>query len=146
MRFASATATREARGESRSEQYRRLIAGTSVPAPDGPTVVEAAAAAELVEQGDFLGWVKAKGLNLPTETGALLTEANAMPDYVYRQPGTRLAVFVDLPDTEQTALRDEDAEERLFDAGWEAVRFRPGDDWDALAGRYADCFGDPTTN
>ncbi|MGW9396323.1 protein kinase domain-containing protein [Streptomyces sp. NPDC055642] len=146
VRFASATATREVRGESRSEQYRRLVAGTSVPAPAEPTVVEAAAAAELVEQGDFLGWVKAKGLNLPTETSALLTEANAMPDYVYRQPGTRLAVFVDLPDTEQTALRDEDAEERLFDAGWEAVRFRPGDDWDALAGRYADCFGNPTTN
>ncbi|MGV9289336.1 protein kinase domain-containing protein [Streptomyces sp. NPDC003719] len=146
VRFASATATREARGESRSEQYRRLIAETSASSPAGPTVVEAAAAAELVEQGDFLGWVKAKGLNLPTETGALLTEANAMPDYVYRQPGTRLAVFVDLPDTEQTALRDEDAEERLFDAGWEAVRFRPGDDWDALAGRYVDCFGNPTAN
>ncbi|MFI8090210.1 protein kinase [Streptomyces sp. NPDC086080] len=146
VRFASATATREARGESRSEQYRRLVAETSAPSPAEPTVVEAAAAAELVEQGDFLGWVKAKGLNLPTETGALLTEANAMPDYVYRQPGTRLAVFVDLPDTEQTALRDEDAEERLFDAGWEAVRFRPGDDWNALAGRYADCFGNPTTN
>ncbi|MEU3999196.1 protein kinase [Streptomyces fungicidicus] len=146
VRFASATATREVRGESRSEQYRRLVAETSVPAPAEPTVVEAAAAAELVKQGDFLGWVKAKGLHLPTETATLLTEANAMPDYVYRQPGTRLAVFVDLPDTEQTALRDEDAEERLFDAGWEAVRFRPGDDWDALAGRYADCFGSPTTN
>ncbi|MEV5865234.1 protein kinase [Streptomyces tendae] len=147
VRFASATATREARGESRSEQYRRLVAGTSAPSPAAElTVVEAAAAAELVEEGDFLGWVKAKGLHLPTETGTLLTEANAMPDYVYRQPGTRLAVFVDLPDTEQTALRDEDAEERLFDAGWEAVRFRPGDDWDALADRYADCFGSPTTN
>ncbi|WP_122619053.1 protein kinase [Streptomyces sp. Tu 4128] len=147
VRFASATATREARGESRSEQYRRLIAEAApVSTPVEPTPVEAAAAAALAEQGDFLGWVKAKGLHLPTETGTLLTEANAMPDYVYRQPGTRLAVFVDLPDTEQTALRDEDAEERLFDAGWEAVRFRPGDDWDALAGRYADCFGSPTTN
>ncbi|MDG9689525.1 protein kinase [Streptomyces sp. DH17] len=146
VRFASATATREARGESRSEQYRRLVAEASVPSPAEPTVVEATAAAELARQGDFLGWVKAKGLHLPTETGTLLTEANAMPDYVYRQPGTRLAVFVDLPDTEQTALRDEDAEERLFDAGWEAVRFRPGDDWEALAGRYADCFGNPTTN
>ncbi|MFC9162798.1 protein kinase [Streptomyces fungicidicus] len=146
VRFASATATREARGESRSEQYRRLVAETDPSPAAEPTVVEAAAAAELAEAGDFLGWVKAKGLHLPTENGALLTEANAMPDYVYRQPGTRLAVFVDLPDTEQTALRDEDAEERLFDAGWEAVRFRPGDDWDALAGRYADCFGNPTTN
>lgn len=149
VRFASATATREVRGESRSEQYRRLVATTApspAPSPSEPTAVEAAAAAELMEKGDFLGWVKAKGLHLPTETGALLTEANAMPDYVYRQPGTRLAVFVDLPDTEQTALRDEDAEERLFDAGWEAVRFRPGDDWDTLVASYVDCFGSPTTN
>lgn len=140
--FASASAQREERGESRSEQYRRLLGG----APAEPTAVESAAAAELAERGDFLGWLKAKGLNLPTETDIFLTEANAAPDYVYRQPGMRLAVFVDLPDTEQTALRDEDAAERLLDAGWEYVRFRPGDDWDALAESYADCFGSPAAN
>ncbi|MET7286454.1 protein kinase [Streptomyces sp. NPDC005573] len=141
VRFASAAATREARGESRSEQYRRLIAQS----PAEPTTVESSAA-ELAETGDFLSWVKAKGLNLPTETATLLTEANAAPDFVYRMSGMRLAVFVDLPDTEQTALRDEDAEERLLDAGWEYVRFGPGKDWDAIAASYTDCFGSPAAN
>ena len=139
LRFASATAQREPRGESRSEQYRRLLAQS----PAEPTAVEASAA-ELAARGDFLGWVKARGLRLPDESGTFLTEANAAPDYVYRLPGVKLAVFVDLPGTEVTALRDEDAEDRLFSAGWDFVRFRPGDDWDAVAAEYHDCFGNPS--
>lgn len=150
VRFASAKATREARGESRSEQYRRLLDQV----PDAPAEVEVsvtstaggASAAERAAQGDFLGWAKARGLNLPDEVGPFLTEANAMPDYAYRMPGMRLAVFVDSPDTETTAMRDEDAEDRLLDAGWEFVRFPHGADWDALAAPYADCFGSPAAN
>jgi len=141
VRLATATAERESRGESRSEQYRRLLAQS----PATPTTVETSAA-ELAAQGDFLGWVKAKGLHLPTETGSFLTEANAAPDFVYRQPGMKLAVFVDQPQTETTTLRDEEAEERLLDAGWEFVRFPHGADWDAIAATYPDCFGSPAAN
>ncbi|GGZ02498.1 protein kinase domain-containing protein [Streptomyces poonensis] len=150
VRFASATATREARGESRSEQYRRLLDQ----APDTLTEVESpaitvtadASAAELAARGDFLGWAKVRGLNLPDEVGPFLAEADAMPDFAYRVPGMRLAVFVDLPDTETTTLRDEDAEERLLDAGWEYVRFPHGADWDAIAESFADCFGSPAAH
>ncbi|MFF8726469.1 DEAD/DEAH box helicase [Streptomyces sp. NPDC015171] len=132
--FASATVRRPARGETRSERYRRLLDGP--PADDVP-------AADLAARGDFLGWLRARGLNLPTESGGRLAEADAAPDFLYRMPGLRLAVFVDLPGTEQSGQRDADAEERILDAGWEYVRFRPGDDWDALAASYADCFGSP---
>ncbi|MEU5769576.1 protein kinase [Streptomyces asoensis] len=141
VRFASATAQRESRGESRSEQYRRLLAET----PAAPTVVEASAA-ELAAQGDFLGWAKARGLRLPDDKDVFLTDANAAPDFVYRLPGANVAVFVDDPDTEPSALRDADAEERLFDATWDVVRFPPGGDWDAIAAANTRYFGSPAAN
>ncbi|MGW2891058.1 protein kinase domain-containing protein [Streptomyces griseoruber] len=140
VRFASATARREERGESRSEQYRRLLDDPE------PTPVEESAAAELAAQGDFLGWAKACGLRLPDEKDVFLTEANAAPDYIYRLPGANVAVFVDGPDTETTALRDADAEERLLDATWDVVRFAHGADWTAIAAANTRYFGSPAAN
>ncbi|MBJ6642703.1 protein kinase [Streptomyces sp. BSE7-9] len=148
VRFASATARREGRGESRSEQYRRLLdrSPAAPAAVETPTAVEAATAAELADRGDFLGWAKARGLNLPDEAGPFLTEANAMPDFVYRLPGAKVAVFVDTPDKEQDTFRDEDAEDRLFGASWDVVRFPQGEDWDAIAAANPRYFGSPTAN
>ncbi|MEV5239855.1 protein kinase [Streptomyces cinnamoneus] len=141
VRLASATAHRESRGESRSEQFRRLLDQS----PAEPTAVEKSAA-ELAARGDFLGWVKTRGLRLPDATGTFLTEANATPDFVYYLPGVKLAVFVDTPDKELDALRDEDAEERLLDASWDCVRFPHGADWDAIAAAHARYFGSPATH
>ncbi|MCQ0024984.1 protein kinase [Streptomyces somaliensis DSM 40738] len=144
VRFASATARREERGESRSEQYRRLLADPA--ATSEPTPVEVAAAAELAARGDFLGWVKARGLRLPDEKDVFLAEANAAPDFVYRLPGANVAVFVDGPSTRAGALRDTDAEERLYDATWDVVRFPHGADWDAVARAHERYFGSPAAN
>ncbi|MGW1196373.1 protein kinase domain-containing protein [Streptomyces sp. NPDC002536] len=141
VRFASATARRESRGESRSEQYRRLLD----PLSSVPTRVELSAA-ELAAQGDFLGWVKARGLRLPDESGTFLKEVNAGPDFVYRLPGVNLAVFVDPPEEKQDAFRDEEAEDRLLDAGWDFVRFPHGADWDAIAASHAREFGGSATH
>ncbi|WSA80478.1 protein kinase [Streptomyces sp. NBC_01799] len=147
VRLASATARRESRGESRSEQYRRLLDQVS---PAEPTPVEAsvaeASAAELAAQGDFLGWAKARGLRLPDEPGSFLTEAMATPDYVYRLPGVNVAVFVDSPDKEQETSRDEDAEDRLFNARWDVIRFPHGADWDSIAAVNARYFGSSAAN
>ncbi|MFE3163865.1 protein kinase [Streptomyces sp. NPDC059224] len=144
VRFASSAAARASRGESRSEQYRRLLAES----PADPTPVEASASAlaELAAQGDFLGWAKARGLRLPDEKDVFLTEANAAPDFVYRLPGANVAVFVDGPDAEADAMRDADAEERLFDATWDVVRFPHGADWDAIAAANTRYFGSPAAN
>jgi hypothetical protein len=141
LRFASATARREERGESRSEQYRRLLAGS----PAQPTAAEAAAA-DLAARGDFLGWARARGLRLPDEKGVFLTEANAAPDFVYRLPAANVAVFVDVPGEEPDASRDADAEERLIDANWDVIRFPVGADWDAIAADHARYFGSPSAN
>ncbi|WP_037818700.1 hypothetical protein, partial [Streptomyces sp. NRRL S-146] len=107
---------------------------------------EAASAAELAARGDFLGWAKARGLRLPDEPGSFLTEAMATPDYVYRLPGVNVAVFVDLPDQEQDSSRDEDAEDRLFNARWDVIRFAQGADWDAVAAANTRYFGSPAAN
>ncbi|SOE56773.1 protein of unknown function [Streptomyces sp. OV198] len=139
VRLASAEAQRESRGESRSEQYRRLLDQS----PAEPTPVEVSAA-ELAAQGDFLGWARASGLRLPDETGTFLTEANATPDYVYRLPGANVAVFVDTPDKEQDTLRDDGAEDRLFNANWDVIRLPHGADWDAIATENSRYFGSPT--
>jgi hypothetical protein len=53
-------------------------------------------------------------------------------------------VFVDGPSgAEESALRDADAEERLFDATWDVVRFPHGADWAAIAAAHSRYFGSP---
>lgn len=146
VRLATATARRESRGESRSEQYRRLLDQVSPAEPTPVEVAVGASAAELAAQGDFLGWAKARGLRLPDEPGSFLTEAMATPDYVYRLPGVNVAVFVDSPDKEQDTFRDEDAEDRLFNARWDVIRFPHGADWDAVAAANARYFGSSAAN
>ncbi|MFF1867270.1 protein kinase [Kitasatospora herbaricolor] len=149
LRFASTHARRDERGESRTEQFRRLLASQGA-----DPVAQAAEPAESVAEPvaetadepttlerDLVTWLKERGLRLPDESETLITEANAVADFVYRMPGVKLAVFVDGPDTESTALRDEDAEERLYDATWDVIRFPHDGDWDAIAARHPRYFG-----
>ena len=151
LRLAAAATEREERGESRTEQFRRLLAAEpQTPAPASlpvPAETGTGAVAEPVAEGessleqDLVAWLKERGLRLPDEARTLVTEANAMPDFVYRLPGANLAVFVDHPDTEATALRDEDAEERLYDATWDVLRFPHDADWDVIAAANPRYFG-----
>ncbi|MBA2946497.1 protein kinase domain-containing protein [Streptomyces himalayensis] len=136
VRLASATAKRDPRGESRTEQFKRLLDQT----PETPTAVEASVG-EIIAQDNLLTWLKARGLRLPDEGETLITEANVLADYVYRLPGVNVAVFVDLPDTELTTLRDEEAEERLLDARWDVVRFPHDADWDEIVAPHTRYFG-----
>jgi superfamily II DNA/RNA helicase len=128
LRLAGAAARTTGRGESRSEQLDRL-AGQS----------------DSTLEVDFVGWLKERGLRLPDEAQTFITAALARPDFVYRLPGADVAVFVDGPVHEHAAVaeRDGDADERLFDAGWEVVRFPYNGDWAAIAGQFRHYFGTP---
>lgn len=141
VRLASAESTKEGRGESRTEQLRRLLGRT----PQEPTAAETSVA-EAIAQDNLVTWLGARGLRLPDEKETLITEANVLADYVYRLPGVNLAVFVDSPGTEMTALRDEDAEERLLDARWDFVRFPHDADWDEVVAPHARYFGTPSAH
>ncbi|MFF2718282.1 protein kinase [Streptomyces sp. NPDC058011] len=145
VRLASAVATREKRGESTTEQHLRLTTATSTTPATGPGGPAPAAepgsgpggALTPVEK-QFLDWLRDRGLRLPDEAAVAVPEADARPDFVYRMPGVRLAVFVG---GEDDPARDEDAEDRLFLARWDVIRFPEGADWEAIAAEHARYFG-----
>ncbi|MBY8855416.1 protein kinase [Nocardia sp. CA2R105] len=126
LRLAEATALATGRGESRSEQLTRLT-------EQSDTGLE----------GSLITWLKEHGLRLPDEAQTFISEALARPDYVYRLPGVNVAVFVDGPvhDNAAVAQRDADAEDRLFDKGWDIVRFPHDGDWTAIAKQFPRYFG-----
>lgn len=135
LRLASAEATSERRGETTTDQHQRLVVAASAAATTGEapqlTSVEA----------EFLTWLRERGLRLPDEAGITVPEADARPDFVYRMPGVNLAVFLGGADAEEDAARDEGAEERLYLARWDVIRFPEGSDWDAIAAEHARYFG-----
>ncbi|WP_432077029.1 protein kinase domain-containing protein [Streptomyces wuyuanensis] len=143
VRLADARTEREDRGESRSEQFRRLApavsSGDAASESVSLTPVEADLAA-LVAGGDLLGWLRAKGYRLPDEVNVLVQEAGACPDLVFRLDGANLAVFVDLPGRAADSTRDVEAGYRLEDAGWDVLRFPTGADWDTITDNNAAYF------
>ncbi len=149
LRLAGARTVREDRGESRSEQYRRLApaaagGGRSAPAPaqgpvSSPTPVESDLAA-LVAGGDLLGWLKAMGYRLPDEVNAFVPGTDARPDLVFHLEGAHLAVFVDIPGHPVDSTRDIEAGYRLEDAGWDVLRFPTDTDWQAIVDHHSGYF------
>jgi len=129
LRFATGRALAAGQGESRTEQLERL-----------------AAQSDTALEGRFVAWLKAQGLRLPDEAQPFVAEALARPDYVYRLRGVNVAVFVDGPvhDHDIVAERDLDAEDRLFDSGWDVVRFPHDGDWSAIAAQFTRYFGTAT--
>jgi very-short-patch-repair endonuclease len=130
LRIAGGQARTTGQGESRTEQLTRLTGQSD-------TALEA----------KFITWLKKRGLRLPDEAQTLVTEALARPDFVYRLSGANVAVFVDGPVHQYAAVaeRDSEAQDRLFDAGWEVVRFAHDDDWSAIAARHQSYFGSGMT-
>lgn len=130
LRFAAGAAVPTGEGESRTEQLQRLT-------EQSDTALEER----------FLTWLKQQGLRLPDKPQFLVPEALARPDFVYWLPNATVAVFVDGPvhQYERITERDQDAEERLRDAGWDVVRFPHDGDWAAIAARHRNYFGAPAT-
>ncbi len=129
LRLKDADALGTGRGESRTEQLTRL-------ADESDTGLER----------DFLAWLKTNGLRLPDRAQIFVDEALARPDFVYFRSGGNVAVFVDgrVHEHSYVAQRDRDAEERLFDKGWDVVRFPHDANWSAIAERHERYFGPVT--
>ncbi|MGW5080312.1 protein kinase domain-containing protein [Micromonospora echinospora] len=126
VRFANGEALATGRGESRSEQLARLTGQ-----------------ADSSLETDLLSWLKARGYHLPHETQHYVPGALAKPDFAYLLPGVSVAIFVDGPmhDHAVVAERDADAEERLYDLGWEVLRFPHDGDWSAIVKKHPSYFG-----
>ncbi|MCE0540440.1 protein kinase [Kineosporia rhizophila] len=126
LRLAGSTVLSTGAGQSRSEQFEQLqnSAGSSL-------------------EKEFLAWLKQEGLRMPDGAQELIEPASARPDFVYRLPKASVAVFIDGPvhDYPSVAERDAEAEERLYDAGWDVVRFPHGADWSGIVDQHASYFG-----
>ncbi|QVQ54689.1 protein kinase [Spiractinospora alimapuensis] len=125
-RLAGAETLPTGRGESRTDQMRRLRR-----------------ASETGLEKRFVNWLKEHGYRMPDEGQVYLPEAQARPDFVYRLSNAQVAVFVDGPvhEHERVAERDAEAERRLFRSGWLAIRFPHDADWASIVADYQDFFG-----
>jgi very-short-patch-repair endonuclease len=130
VHLANSTATPTGAQESRTDQMTRLVDQS-----------------ESTLEAKLLGWLKEHGLRLPDEAQTFIPDALARPDFIYRLPGANIAVFVDGPvhQHDTIAQRDADAEERLYDKGWEVVRFPHDADWETIAEQFARYFGPLTS-
>ncbi|WP_324192337.1 protein kinase domain-containing protein [Nocardia puris] len=126
LSFARATTLSTGRGESRTEQLARLSAQSDT---------------QLERR--LITWLKEHSLRLPDEAQTLVPEAVARPDFIYRLPGVNVAVFVDGPvhEHDKIAERDQQAEDRLLDHGWDVVRFPHDGDWGAITSEFQRYFG-----
>ncbi|MFM9493382.1 DEAD/DEAH box helicase [Streptomyces galilaeus] len=126
LRFAGAAVTDAGPGVSRDEHARALLDG-----------------ADSTLEQRFVSFLRTKGLRLPDEQQFFVSSALSRPDFVYRTKVGPVAVFIDGPhhDDEVQAARDEDAQERLYDDGWEVIRFRHDEDWTEITRRYGSVFG-----
>ena len=95
-------------------------------------------------EGRFLAWLKDRR-PAPARRGADLRRRAAPPG-----PTSSTAAAAATSRCSSTApsraftavaQRDHDAEERLFDVGWDVVRFPHDADWSAIAARHARYFG-----
>ena len=126
LALAQATTLSAGRGQSRTEQSIALLAQ-----------------ADSSLEAEFVQWLKDHHYRLPDEAQTLVEPARARPDFVYRLPSGSVAVFVDGPvhDDQAVAERDDQARDRLEDAGWYVLRVRYDDDWNELAHANPTVFG-----
>ncbi|MEU6883691.1 DEAD/DEAH box helicase [Streptomyces viridosporus] len=126
LRFADARVDGTVPGVSRDEHAQALLDG-----------------ADSTLEQRFVAFLTRNGLRLPDKQQYFVSSALSRPDFVYETKVGPVAVFIDGPhhDSEVQAQRDEDAQERLYDDGWEVIRFRHDDDWAEIARRYGSVFG-----
>jgi very-short-patch-repair endonuclease len=93
---------------------------------------------------EFLRFLHAHGLELPTDAQYLIGSCRARPDFYYA--GHQTAVFLDGPvhDHRDVAERDGRAVDRLEDAGYTVIRLRHGEEWAPIVERYPSIFGSLT--
>jgi len=125
LQLSTAAAVTSRAGEGSSIELERLR--------DGCTTDLERRFVELLAVGEYA---------LPTGARELVERAKVRPDFVYRT-NSPVAVFLDggASGNDEPGERDAGAEERLFDAGWDVVRLRYDDNWDALLKQRHDVFG-----
>jgi very-short-patch-repair endonuclease len=89
----------------------------------------------------WLSYVADHGHRLPDSAQTLMADAGTRPDFTYNE--SHVVVYIDGPYHlyPNRALRDADADDRLWAQGWTVVRFKANDDWSELIARHIGTFG-----
>lgn len=96
-------------------------------------------------EAEFIQWLKDHGYRMPDAAQQSVPGAYAKPDFIYRLPGKNpTAIFIDGPvhDQPATAERDSEAEDRLFDSGWDVLRVRYDANWEQIMRDNPGIFGE----
>jgi len=90
----------------------------------------------------FVRFLDGRGYELPSRAQTLLSGQKARPDFLYGS--AQVAVFIDGPvhGYQDRAVRDEESQDRLEDAGWTVVRFSADEtQWGEITQRWPNVFG-----
>jgi very-short-patch-repair endonuclease len=123
-------------------QGQTLTAGPGESRTDEANRLKEQADSSLEEQ--FIQWLKDNGYRLPDAAQQSVPGAFVKPDFIYHRPGGPVAIFVDGPvhDSAEAAQRDAEAEDRLFNSGWDVIRFRHDANWSDIVGENTGIFGE----
>jgi very-short-patch-repair endonuclease len=90
---------------------------------------------------DWLEFLEARHLRLPTHAQFLIESCRTRPDFVYANHQT--AVYIDGPNHRypERQARDADQRECLMDLGYTVIRFGLKDDWEAVVTAHPSVFG-----
>ena len=114
---------------------------TATPRGDHLTELQRLAQSDL--ERSFLHQLDQRGLRLPDDAQTLIAEHGTRPDFVYRTPSGKYAIYVDGPhhDHPERAERDRAQELSLIAGGWNVLRFAHTDDWPTLFDEWRSLFG-----
>jgi hypothetical protein len=103
---------------------------------DGDALVDGAVTAA---QQQLVQLLRDGGHALPTGVNEQVPDARARPDLVFRS-SSPVAVFI-RDDGVADPERDESAEDRLMDLGWDVITLGSPDEWTATIAKRTDVFG-----
>lgn len=92
---------------------------------------------------DWLDYLAARDLRLPTKAQKLYEQCSTRPDFVYEKQHT--AIYVDGPphDFPDRQLRDREKTAAMEDFGITVLRFHHRGDWDVIISQHPNIFGTP---
>jgi very-short-patch-repair endonuclease len=91
---------------------------------------------------DWLSFIEAGGYRLPDEAQKPITEVGASPDFYYAEGNVCIYVDGSHHEFADRAVRDEAANARLRDAGYEVIRFGLRNNWEDLVKTHNWVFGE----
>jgi very-short-patch-repair endonuclease len=115
---------------------------SSAPSTRAEHLAELKTKCESTLETEWLNYLEAKALRLPTAAQKYFPACETRPDFMYEDQ-FKAAIYVDGPphDYPERQTRDHQQESMMEDKGFVVIRFRYYDDWDKIVAQYPSLFG-----